>query len=326
MKKISLVFFLLTSLYAGTWETPYPFNSIVISPHPEWLEEKDDLLHLKIHVSGLLNLSTFSTTDSSATNPLHIFFIYPMLAVNTRFKSLGFEISALQIVSATEYRWETDSANANNSLNVYRFNAQGTWQSLPWLEVSAGYNHYMGYRVLYDSVSLAQAPSFSLGAIFQPAQNLKLNLLIHSPARLYFDGPTDTLKLPLIILTGVKLYPAEKFDVFASARFSQVFSKNQDADSTGDFLKPFGFGAGADYKPVPSFNLRLMGDYSASSLYALEPLWSDEQGLVISLEGSWRKEPFVFSALIASGRYYASKADGFNSNSYIFRLGAAFEL
>lgn len=364
MKRISLVFFLLTSFHASTWETTYPFNSIISSITPEWPREKDDRFHLKIHISGLLNLTTFTANNGDAssvtkrgitsltsatgvtsfdslplmemprrgtgvmgvTGPIPSFFLYPELAVNAEFKSFGLEISALQIISATEYSWQSDTLGSGNSLNVYRINAQGMWQLLPWLEISTGYNHYLGYRERYDSISFAQAPSFSIGAAFEPLKDLKLSLLTHTPARLYFKELTDTSKLPLIFLADVGLFPTEKLDFFGSVRFSQVFPENQDADSTDDLLKAFGFRAGADFKPIPSVNLRLMGDYSASPLYTLEPLWSDEQGIVISLEGSWRKEPLVFSALIASGRYYASKKDGFNSNSYILRLGAAFEL
>ncbi len=349
LKRISLVFFLLASLHASTWETPYPFNSIMSSITPEWPREKDERFHLKIHISGLLNLTTFTANNGDASSVIKrgltsltsakgitgvtgvtgsapSFFLYPELAVSTEFKSFGFEISALQIISATDYSWESDTLGSGNSLNLYRINAQGMWQFLPWLEISTGYNHYLGYRERYDSISFAQAPSFSIGAAFEPLKDLKLSLLTHTPARLYFKELTDTLKLPLIFLADVGLFPTEKLDFFGSVRFSQVFPENRDADSTDDLLKAFGFRAGADFKPIPSVNLRLMGDYSASPLYTLEPLWSDEQGIVISLEGSWRKEPLVFSALIASGRYYASKTDGFNSNSYILRLGAAFEL
>ena len=331
MIRISLGLFLLTSLYASTWEEPYTCNFIVCTRTLEWENASADRYHLNIYASGLANLSTFTPWDSGLLKPLPVFLIFPELVVNTGFKPIDVQISVQQIISAEKSEWETDSVHPKNSLYVYRFCGEVMWQPLEWLGVSTGYIHYLGYRRDGDSFTLDQASSFSIGALFEPGKNLKLGFLTQAPAKLNFkrttDSGEDTLKLPLIVSAQAMLSPTDKFDIFTTVRYSQVFTKTQDVDSTGDFLRPFGFGAGADFKPIPSVNLRFLGDYSASSLYPLEPLWPAEQGLVIAIEGSWRKGPWVFSALLASGRHFTlDKASGFDSDSYILRLGAAFEL
>jgi hypothetical protein len=331
LRRICPGLFLLTTLYASTWENPYPTNSLTDAAAFQGDNSRDDRLHLKIYSSGLLNLSTFAAADTSLPGPLPSFLAYPELAIKAAFKTGGLQISGQKIISAYGYRLESDSTQPANFINIYRFNGEARWHPLSWLGVSAGYIHFLGQLTKNQSVMLDQASSFSIGALFEPLKNLKLNLLTQAPARLYFKGPAgspaDTLRLPLIVSTDIILSASEKFDVLATVRYSQVFTGKQDADSAGDFLKPFGFEIGAAYTPAPSLKLKLLGDYSASPLYPLQPPWADEQGLLIAVEGSWRKGPWTFSALLASGRNFSlDKSSGFNSNSYILRLGASFEL